>query len=150
MRRLVAEAGIADRVRIDSAGISDWHAGSAPDLRAAAAAAARGTVLDGQARQVRPKDFSDSDLLLCADRANAATLLALAPDAEAAERVRLLREFDPASVAAGQLDVPDPYLGEDGFAQVLDIIEASCAGLLVRVERAVAAPARPRHRGARG
>jgi protein-tyrosine phosphatase len=137
MRRLVDEAGLADRVTIDSAGTGDWHVGRPPDARAAAVAAARGTTLAGSARQVRAEDFAAFDLLLCADRSNAAALLALAPDAAAAEKVRLLREFDPASVAAGELDVPDPYLGHDGFDEVLDLVEAACAGLLARVQRAV-------------
>lgn len=135
MRRLVAEAGLADRVVVGSAGTGDWHVGKAPDRRATAAAAARGTTLDGAARQVTPADFAAWDLLVCADRSNAADLLALAPDAAAAEKVRLLREFDPVSAAAGELDVPDPYLGADGFAEVLDVIEASCAGLLARIGR---------------
>lgn len=138
MRRLVDEAGLADRVTVGSAGTGDWHVGSPPDARASAAAAARGTTLTGTARQVAPEDFADSDLLLCADRSNAQALLARAPDAAAADKVRLLLEFDPDSVATGRLDVPDPYLGEDGFAEVLDLIEVACAGLLVRVERAVA------------
>ena len=38
MRSLVAEAGMEDRIRIDSAGTGAWHVGSAPDGRATAAA----------------------------------------------------------------------------------------------------------------
>ena len=63
------------------------------------------------------------------DRENLRELLAIAPDEEAAEKVRLLREFDPA--ASGDLDVPDPYYGGDrGFETVLDLVEAACRGLL--------------------
>lgn len=134
MARMVREAGLEADVVVGSAGTGDWHVGSAPDERSSAAAAARGTTLAGEARQVTPADFAAWDLLLCADRRNVAALLAVAPDAAAAEKVRLLREFDPASVEAGELDVPDPYLGEDGFEAVLDVIEASCAGLLARLE----------------
>lgn len=135
MVRMVREAGLEGEVVVGSAGTSSWHLGSPPDPRSAAAAAARGTTLEGAARQVTAADFAGWDLLLCADRRNVADLLALAPDAIAAEKVRLLREFDPASVAAGALDVPDPYLGGDGFEQVLDVIQAACAGLLERLER---------------
>ena len=134
MARLVREAGLQDRVETGSAGTGDWHIGHPPDARATAAAAARGTTLAGAARQATSTDFATWDLLLCADRKNAAALLALAPDAASAEKVRLLREFDPASAAAGELDVPDPYLGQDGFEEVLDLIEAACAGLLERLE----------------
>jgi protein-tyrosine phosphatase len=129
MRRLVAARGLQDEVRIDSAGIGDWHVGDAPDARSTSVAATRGIVLEGAARQVRAADFEDFDLLLCADRSNARDLRRLAPDAAAAAKVRLLREFDPA--ADGDLDVPDPYYGgPDGFDHVLDLVEAACAGLL--------------------
>ncbi len=138
MRRLVAEAGLGEQVEIDSAGTGAYHVGSAPDPRSTAAAAARGIKLVGAARQVTVEDFARFDLLLCADRSNAQDLLRRAPDATGAERVRLLREFDPASRAAGALDVPDPYLGEDGFEEVLDLIERACSGLLEHVQRELA------------
>jgi protein-tyrosine phosphatase len=129
MRRLLEEEGLADRVEVESAGTGGWHAGEPPDERATLAARRRGVTLEGAARQVRPADFRDFDLLIAMDRANLRELLALAPDEEAAEKVRLLREFDPAS--SGDLDVPDPYYGGDrGFETVLDMVEAACRGLL--------------------
>jgi protein-tyrosine phosphatase len=131
MRRLVAEEGLADRVEIDSAGTGDWHVGSAPDPRSAAAARARGVTLDGAARQVSAADFAAHDLVLAMDAENERVLLRLAPDDAARAKVRRLREFDPAAAAAGDLDVPDPYYGgEDGFGLVLDVVEAGCRGLL--------------------
>ncbi|MGI8623356.1 MAG: low molecular weight protein-tyrosine-phosphatase [Solirubrobacteraceae bacterium] len=135
MMRMVREAGLEQEVVVGSAGTSDFHIGRPPDERSTAAAAARGTKLAGEGRQVTAADFAAWDLLLCADRSNAAALLTLAPDTAAAEKVRLLREFDPASVAGGHLDVPDPYFGDDGFEEVLDVIEAACAGLLERLQR---------------
>ena len=129
MRRLLEEAGLADRVEVESAGTGGWHAGEPPDERATLAARRRGITLAGAARQVRAADFRDFDLLIAMDRANLRELLAVAPDEEGAEKVRLLREFDPAS--SGDLDVPDPYYGGDrGFETVLDLVEAACRGLL--------------------
>jgi protein-tyrosine phosphatase len=131
MRRLVSEAGLDGAVEIESAGIGDWHAGEPPDERAAAAASARGVTLEGSARQVRPGDFRRFDLLIAMDRGNLRELIAMAPDEEAAEKVRLLREFDAAAAGASDLDVPDPYYGgERGFESVLDMVEAACRGLL--------------------
>jgi len=55
----------------------------------------------------------------------------------ARENIRLLREFDPASRGAPDLDVPDPYYGgADGFEDVLDLVEAACRGLLEEVRAA--------------
>jgi protein-tyrosine phosphatase len=129
MRRLIEDAGLAGRVEVESAGTGAWHAGEPPDARATVAAGRRGVTLEGAARQVRASDFRRFDLLVALDRSNLRELLAQAPDEEAAEKVRLLREFDPA--AAGDLDVPDPYYGGDrGFETVLDMVEAACRGLL--------------------
>jgi protein-tyrosine phosphatase len=131
MRRLVREAGLEDQFEIDSAGTGSWHTGDAPDRRAATAAAARGVTLDGAARQVRPRDFEHFDLLLAMDRENLRELRTFSPDGDTAGKARLLREFDPASAGAPDLDVPDPYYGgPDGFETVLDQVEAACRGLL--------------------
>ena len=131
MRAVVAREGLEGEVEIDSAGIGSWHLGEPPDRRSAAAAKARGIVLDGTARQVTAADFEAYDLLLAADEQNVAALRALAPDDEAAQRIVLLRAFDPASAAAGDLEVPDPYYGgADGFDHVIDLVEAACEGLL--------------------
>lgn len=131
MRSIVAARGLQDRVSIDSAGTGSWHIGDAPDSRATAAARSRGIPLVGAARQVRPSDFEEFDLLLAMDAANARDLRRLAPDEQAAAKVRLLREFDPASAGLEDLDVPDPYYGgEEGFEHVLDLVQAACAGLL--------------------
>jgi protein-tyrosine phosphatase len=134
MRRLVAEAGLSDEIVIDSAGTAAYHVGNPPDERATVAARRRGTELAGAARQVRPSDFEDFDLLLAMDGSNLDELRRLAPDDGTRARVRLLREFDPASAGAPDLDVPDPYYGGPrGFDTVLDHVEAACRGLLEHI-----------------
>ena len=132
MRHLLREQGLEDEIEIDSAGTGSWHVGNPPDERATEAARRRGIALEGAARTVRASDFEESDLLLAADRRNVADLRAVAPSEAARAKVRLLREFDPAST--GDLDVPDPYYGgPDGFEDVLDLVEAACTGLLETV-----------------
>jgi protein-tyrosine phosphatase len=130
----VRDRELEDEVEIDSAGTGGWHVGAPPDERATAAAHRRGIALEGAARKVRPSDFEEFDLILAADRENLRDLRAIAPDEEARGKVRLLREFDPNSAGAPDLDVPDPYYGgERGFDDVLDLVEAACAGLLDEV-----------------
>jgi protein-tyrosine phosphatase len=131
MRDLVRREGLDGAIEIGSAGTGGWHVGAPPDRRSAAEARRRGIAMTGRARQVRPADFDDFDLLLAMDRANHRELLALAPGAGARDRVRMLRAFDPRAVASGDLDVPDPYYGEgDGFALVFDLVHVACRGLL--------------------
>ncbi|HEU4979335.1 MAG TPA: low molecular weight protein-tyrosine-phosphatase [Solirubrobacteraceae bacterium] len=139
MRALVREEGLEHLIEIDSAGTGGWHAGSAPDLRARTAARRRGIVLEGAARKVVPEDFERFDLILAMDRENLSALHALAPGEDERRRVRLLREFDPAS-AGGDLDVPDPYYGgARGFDDVLDLVQAACRGLLEDIRPRLAA-----------
>jgi protein-tyrosine phosphatase len=89
----------------------------------------------GAARQVTPADFDDWDLLLCADRKNAAALIALAPDAAGRREGAAAAGVRSGVGRRGGARRPDPYLGEDGFDAVLDVIEAACAGLLERLQR---------------
>jgi protein-tyrosine phosphatase len=134
MRALIEREGLADAIKLESAGTGAWHLGSPPDERAAAAAAGRGVALSGTARQVRPEDFFDFDLLLAMDAHNLSELEQLAPGAAERAKVRLLREFDPGSDAREGLDVPDPYYGgASGFDDVFDLITAACEGLLQEI-----------------
>jgi protein-tyrosine phosphatase len=134
MRELVQREGLAESIEVDSAGTGSWHVGSPPDARAAAAARARGIELVGSARQVHDADFAEFDLLLAMDEGNVRNLLAIAPGEDARAKVRLLREFDPAAVAASSLSVPDPYYGgERSFDDVLDLVQAACEGLLAEI-----------------
>ncbi len=131
MRHLLEEEGLTEEIEIDSAGTGSWHIGKPPDTRATEAARSRGIVLEGQGRQVSPDDFDRFDLLLCMDRENLVDVLAIAPDDEARNKVKLLREFDPEAVEKGNLDVPDPYYGaSDGFETVLDLVERACRGVI--------------------
>ena len=126
MRRLVREAGLEDRIEIDSAGTGGWHVGAPPDDRATEAARRRGTTLEGAARKFSVDDFDRFDLIVAMDRENLRDLLALASDDEGRAKVRLLR--------GPGLDVPDPYYGgPDGFDEVLDLVEAACRELLDEV-----------------
>ena len=133
MRGLVAEAGLEREIEVESAGTGDWHIGYPPDERSVAAAAARGVELTGEARQVARGDFEDFDLLIAMDRQNEHDLQRLARTGEDREKVRLLRSY-----ADGELDVPDPYYGgEDGFDEVVGIVERSCRALLEEISPAV-------------
>ncbi|WP_188861804.1 low molecular weight protein-tyrosine-phosphatase [Marinobacterium nitratireducens] len=126
------EAGL--EVVVDSAGTAAYHVGNPPDRRASAAASKRGIRLDHlRARQVQLDDFGRFDLVLAMDRDNLEDLLALCP-AEHREKVRLFLDFAGEQVSVRE--VPDPYYGgDDGFEQVLDLVEAATAGLIEQLRR---------------
>jgi protein-tyrosine phosphatase len=132
LRRKLREAGLHELVVVDSAGTHSYHVGEPPDHRAVEHAKRRGYDLSAlRARQVSDADFERFDLILAMDRENLGELRAVAPGARARAKVRLLREFDPASAGGEDLDVPDPYYGgARGFETVLDLVAAACGGLL--------------------
>jgi protein-tyrosine phosphatase len=141
-RRLVAEAGLAELVDVDSAGLGDWHVGDDADARTLRALGARGYDTAGHcARQFAGADFGERDLVVALDRGHYRALRMLAPTAEDRDKVRLLRSFDPAA-ADGDLEVPDPYYGRTAdFEHVLDLVEAACRGLLDEIRPELARPA---------
>jgi protein-tyrosine phosphatase len=138
MRAKIAEAGLADRIAVDSAGTGDWHAGGPADDRTIETLRAHGYDDGGHiARQFKSDWFGELDLVVAMDSKNLQSLRWLAPEDQQAKIVRL-RAFDPAS-RGGDLDVPDPYYGgADHFEEVLAMVEAACDGLLEHVRPLVA------------
>jgi protein-tyrosine phosphatase len=132
-RHLVGEAGLSDRIEIDSAGTHAYHVGEAPDRRTQVAAKRRGIDLSTQrARAVATGDFSRYDWIVAMDAANLAHLQRGCPKAER-EKLALLLDFAP---LASVREVPDPYYGGDhGFEHVLDLVEAGGAGLLAAIRQ---------------
>jgi protein-tyrosine phosphatase len=128
LTRRLAEGGLSAHVEIESAGTGGWHIGDGADRRAVTALQRRGYHTVHRARQFQRADFDRQDLIIALDEDNARHLHRLAPTADAAAKIRLLRSFDPE--ADGDLAVPDPYYGTDhDFEHALDLIEAACAGL---------------------
>jgi protein-tyrosine phosphatase len=148
MARLVREAGLEDRVTVDSADLGGWHVGELPDPRSIAAARGRGIELTHAARQLTGVDLERFDLLLVMDHGHLREVQHLV-DRAAARRlpgsaggpgaaIRLLRSFD-ASAPPGA-EVRDPYSRDTAaFEAVLDQCERACAGLLEHVRAALAA-----------
>jgi protein-tyrosine phosphatase len=135
LRRLVADAGLGDRVVVDSAGTGDWHIGEHADRRAVATLSAAGyDASRHRARQFDPHWFALRDLVIALDRGHERTLRGWAPHERDRAKVRLLRSFDPSVTSRAQgseLDVLDPYYdGDRAFDQVLEQVEAACRGLL--------------------
>ena len=120
LRHFAALEGL--ELDIASAGLGDWHVGSAPDKRAQRHAKERGYDLSTlRARQVMKEDFARFDLILAMDRGHLRALTRMAP-AKQRHKGRLF--------VAG-LDVPDPYYGgPEGFEHVLDLVEATCRDLV--------------------
>lgn len=138
MRSVVAEAGLTDRITVDSAGTSTEELGRPVDRRAVAEAKRRGITLEHVAWQFQPQDFDRYDVVLAADHVNLERLRRSARNDDDRAKLHLLREFDPAYDPNDDQwggDIPDPwYGGADGFTVVYDLIEAACRGLVRQLE----------------
>lgn len=135
LRDLLEEAGVGDAVRVDSAGTTRWEVGNPIDSRARAALRTHG--YDGSAHVARvfePKWIAGTDLVLAADNGHATVLRRWARTREDAAKVHLIRSFDPAAVAAGTLEIDDPWYGDqDDFERCFVEVEASCRGIAAEV-----------------
>jgi protein-tyrosine phosphatase len=144
LRAGVGEAGLSDRVVVDSAGVGGWHVGQSADRRSVrcwpttasmpattSCSRSRGT---GSAATTRPT---------CCSRWTPPTMPTCV-GSHRTPRLRMFREFDPAlaSLPRGSvdLDVPDPYYGDQSdFEDVYAMIAAGDP----RRRRPPPRPARP-------
>ena len=137
-RQRVRDAGLSDRLRIESAGTGDWHVGERADDRTLDALNRRG--YDGshhRAKQFTAASFAENDLIIALDRTHERILRAWARSEDDEGKVTLLRTYDP---HASSMDVPDPYYaGPAMFDSVLGMIETATRGLFAQLEPAVRA-----------
>ncbi len=131
----IAERGLADVVRVSSAGTGGWHAGSGADVRAVQVLRDRGYPTAHRAAQVGD-DHLAADLVVALGRNHLRILNELGVNPE---RLRMLRSFDPRSGAHAP-DVEDPYYGDHAdFVEAFDVIDATLPGLHAWVDEQLAA-----------
>lgn len=128
----VASARLSNKIHTDSAGTGDWHIGLPPDKRAIIAAGKRDIDLTGlRARQVSAVDFPAFDYVLAMDNANLRDLQQMQPEGFEGHLGLFLDFVENGTVT----EVPDPYYGgDDGFNEVLDLIELASVGLLAHIQ----------------
>jgi protein-tyrosine phosphatase len=137
LTRRVDDAGLAGRVTVTSSGTGDWHIGQPMDERAAATLRANDYDPSAHlAQQFSPPWLDGNDLVLAMDAANLAEVrrvAALADVQPEQDRVRLFGDYDP--VEPGR-EVPDPYYGgQQGFEEVLAMVERTCAALVSALQQ---------------
>ena len=130
MRSLVDEAGLGERITVDSAGTSSEHLGEPPDRRTIKEARRRGLDVEGhRVWRFDRDDFDRFDLVLVVDRVNERRLLDRAPrrrtrrQGQAPAFVRPRRPDDARSPTRGTAATKD-------FVLAFDLVEEACAALL--------------------
>ena len=138
LREAFEDAGLADRVVVDSAGTSAEELGSGMHPRTRAVLRRNGHWdagwSDHVARQFERSWFDDLDLVLPVDREHLVRLERLARNDRERARIRLLRSFDPDAVATGQLGIDDPWYGTDpAYDRTYAEITAALPGIVGHV-----------------
>lgn len=130
----IAGRGLADRVRVSSAGTGGWHSGAEADERAVRVLNDRGYPTEHRATQVGDEHLS-ADLVVALGRNHFRILTDWGVESS---RLRMMRSFDPRS-GAHALDVEDPYYGDHAdFEDVFTVIDAALPGLHAWVDARLA------------
>lgn len=124
MTHLVAERGLSERFKIQSAGIGAWHIGDRPHSGTVQILKQHHIAIhpSKRAQQIKPNLFSQFDFVIAMDHANKT-------DLKAYGNASLLLDEVPS--LAGK-DVPDPYY-EKNFDMVYELVLQGCSALLDRI-----------------
>ena len=127
---LIKKKGLNDNFFADSAGTGSWHIGKKADIRMRIAAQKRGVEILSIARQINAKDFEKFNYIIAMDDSNFENISYLKSNKSLSDFSSINKIQNFRSVFE-EAEVPDPYFGGDeGFDNVLDILEDSVSGFL--------------------
>ena len=128
-RHQVKEAGLADKIEIDSAGTGDWHVGERPHQGTLAKMTEHGISTEGmRARQITVADAKYYDYIVAMDDSNMKNMRKVFGTTHA-KMLRLLYVLDD-----DLTEVPDPYYTGD-FEQTYDLVKRASEALLIKIKR---------------
>jgi protein-tyrosine phosphatase len=128
----VKERNLQDYFYIDSAGTAAYHIGEPANSKSQATANKHGVHLPSKGRAFEYADLEEFDLILAMDSENFRNIKNLDRKNKFEDKVMMMRAFDP-DPEDGQ--VPDPYYGGmQGFENVFQVLDRSCAALLDELE----------------
>ncbi len=127
---LLEKKGLTDAFIVDSAGTGSWHIGKKADSRMRIAAERRNINILSRSRQITSKDFDKFNYILAMDDSNFRNIQDLKNRTSSTDFASIKKIQNFRSIFNEQ-EVPDPYFGGDeGFDDVLDILEDSVSGFL--------------------
>lgn len=127
-QHLVDEAGLSDKILIDSAGTGSWHVGERAHRGTRRELKKHGIDYKGRARQISRSDFDNFDYILAMDQSNLRNIRGMVPENTQAH-IGLFMDYAP---QAGTREVPDPYYS-GGFDRVYALVEMAAEGLLATI-----------------
>lgn len=133
MRDLVMKAGVANRVKIDSAATSTEEIGNPIYPMAQRTLQAHGIMgARHAARQVTRADYKNFDMLVLMDEENLRGIRRIIPDDPEGKISLLLDHTDPSDTSHHNRDVADPWYTRN-FDQAWEDITIGCQALLQEI-----------------
>lgn len=125
-QHMVEQAGLSDRIQVDSCGTGHWHIGEEPHFGTQRTLARHGIPYKHRARQLCAADLTEAEYLIAMDSENLSSLRRVGPSKA---HVALLLDF---AKEVETVDVPDPYYN-GRFDEVYDLVVRGCQGLLAHI-----------------
>lgn len=127
-QQMVLEAGLENKISVDSAGTGSWHVGETAHRGTRQVLKQHGIPYNGRARQVTAADMRrENNYIITMDEENLSEL-----ERRFGRHPHLYRLLDFASETA-ERNVPDPYY-RGAFEYVYQLVQDGCQGLLKKIQ----------------
>ena len=127
---LISKKNLNKSFFVDSAGTGSWHVGKKADSRMRIASLKRGVEILSRARQINAEDFEKFNYIIAMDDSNYENIIDF-KSRESLSDFSSINKIQNFRSVFEEKEVPDPYFGGDeGFDNVLDILEDSVSGFL--------------------
>ena len=131
MRQLVLNAGLQEKIVVDSAGTAGYHVGDPPHRGTQRVLAEHNVPCEGHSRQLTKRDMLQSNTWVVGmDDSNMQNMQRLGVPHP---KFYKLLGFADTDMAPADLDVPDPYY-TGNFEFVYQLVLSGCEGLLERIK----------------
>lgn len=131
LKKKTIQKNLDGTIKIDSAGLLDYHEGETYDQRMIKHAMKRGYNLEGTSRPITQEDFELYDMIIAMDDEIYDSLNSMAVQTSPSRKIFRMIDFYSKDDFS---EVPDPYYASaKGFEIVLDILEDSCDNLLKNI-----------------
>ncbi|MEQ8673083.1 MAG: low molecular weight protein-tyrosine-phosphatase [Aggregatilineales bacterium] len=130
----VKNAGLDDKIKVDSAGTGGWHIGETAHPGTRSTLKKHDIPYDGRARQFKPDDLITFDYVLGMDASNFDHIQRnFDKDAHNAE-INLFLHYANEAGTVTETEVPDPYY-TGGFEHVFSLVERGGEALLNHIRK---------------
>ncbi len=129
---LVQQAGLAEKIEVDSAGTSGWHEGERAHSGTLDVLKRNGIVYNGRSRQFLQRDIEDFDYIVTMDRSNFRDVMRALNGVH--PKVTMFLHYANEAGLTSVQEVPDPYY-TGGFDEVFALVKQGSSALLEHIRR---------------